>query len=136
MRAAPHPPLARGRPKSFWGPLLPAGTSCDPELLGRSYVWCLPLPLLFVSSVVLPIGLFRNNAHRTTVIKARRARAAPAPRPRRARTRTAGPSLPPYPYPYPYPYLYPYPYASPAASISSRFAVRRCSCGRRWCRSS
>eukprot|EP00908_Phaeocystis_cordata_P001855 Transcript_11983.p1 GENE.Transcript_11983~~Transcript_11983.p1 ORF type:complete len:806 (+),score=359.14 Transcript_11983:124-2418(+) len=45
------------------------GTSCDPELLGRSYVWCLPLPLLFVSSVVLPIGLFRNNAHRTTVIK-------------------------------------------------------------------
>ena len=30
---------------------------------------CVPLPLLFISSVVLPIGLFRNNAHKTTVVK-------------------------------------------------------------------
>merc|ERR1719506_218174 len=45
------------------------GKQCDPSRMGQSYAWCVPLPLLFFSSVVLPVGLFHNNAHRTTVNK-------------------------------------------------------------------
>ena len=45
------------------------GKVCDPARQAQSYAWCVPLPLLFVSSVVLPMGLFRNNAHKTTAVK-------------------------------------------------------------------
>jgi len=42
---------------------------CDHELTRASFWWFLPLPTLILSAVVLPLGLFRNNAHRTTLKK-------------------------------------------------------------------
>ena len=55
-------------PPLDWGePLL--GKVCDEDIRRRSWCFALPLPFLFLAAVVLPIGLFRKNAHMTTVKK-------------------------------------------------------------------
>lgn len=43
--------------------------TCDKKRQEQSGAFATYLPLLFISSVMLPIGLFKNNAHRTTIIK-------------------------------------------------------------------
>ena len=55
-------------PPFEWGtPLL--SVSCDAALTPLSRWSALPLPLLLVSTVLLPLGLFWNNAHLITVRK-------------------------------------------------------------------
>ena len=44
-------------------------STCDRNVMKKSGAFATYLPLLFISSVALPIGLFHNNAHRTTLIK-------------------------------------------------------------------
>ena len=58
-------------PQLEWGARVPLLTSrtCDRHMLRTSWWFFLPLVFLFVSAVVMPIVLFRNNLHRTTLIK-------------------------------------------------------------------
>lgn len=61
-------PASSGMPPYDWGDEL-LDEVCYESLQLRSFWFILPVPFLFLASVVLPLGLFRNNAHRVTIRK-------------------------------------------------------------------